>query len=76
MGEGSLDRRQRILPSDQADRMLSLWNSARLGGGHASESAPTQRKIEFQTIAAYDDGAKLTGQAGELDHGVNNLFPV
>jgi hypothetical protein len=76
LGEGSLDRRQRILPGDQADRMLSLGNSARLGGRHASESASSQRKIEFQTIAAYDDGAKLTGQAGELDHGIDDLLPV
>ena len=67
---------RRVLARDQADRVLSLGNAAGRGGGHANESAPSQRKIEFQTIAAGDDGAMQIGQAGELDHGIDDLLPV
>jgi hypothetical protein len=75
-GEGSFDRRQRILTRDQADRMLSLWNAARFGGGHANESAPSQRKVQFQTVAAGKDGAMQIGKTGELDHGIDDLLAV
>ena len=67
---------KRVLPGDQADRVLSLWNAAGRGGGHANEPAPSQRKIEFHTIAAGDDGAMQIGQARELDHGIDDLLPV
>ena len=56
--------------------MLSLRNAAGLGGRHASESASSQRKIEFQAVAPGDDGAKLTGQAREFDHGIDDLLAV
>ena len=42
----------------------------------ANEPAPPQRKIEFQAIAAGDDGAMQMGQAGESDHGIDDLLPV
>ena len=56
--------------------MLSFWKPAGLGGGDPKESAPSQRKIEFHAVAAGDDGAVQMGQAGEVDHGIDDLLPV
>jgi hypothetical protein len=64
------------LTRDQAYRVLRAWNAAGRGGGHANESAPSQRKIQFQATAAGDDGAMQIGQACELDHGIDDLLPV
>jgi hypothetical protein len=75
-GEGSLDRRERILPGNQTDRVLSLGNAARLGGSHTNEPAASQRKLEFQAVAAGDDGAMQIGQAREFDHGIDDLLAV
>jgi hypothetical protein len=57
LGEGSLDSPQRVLTCDQADRVLRPWNAARRSGGHANESTPSERKIQFHSIAAGDDGS-------------------
>ena len=54
----------------------ALGMRAGCGGGHANESAPSQRKIQFQATAAGDDGAMQIGQACELDHGIDDLLPV
>jgi hypothetical protein len=74
LGQRRLDGLKRVLPRDQADRVLSLWNAAGCGGGDAIEAAPPQRKIEFQAVAAGEDGAMLRGQARELNHGVDDLL--
>jgi len=56
--------------------VLSPWNAAGRGGGHANEAAPPERKIEFEAIAAGDDGAMQIGQTRKLDHDIDDLLPV
>ena len=53
-----------------------LRDAAGRGGGDPDESAPSQRQIELQAVAAGDDGAMQIGQAGEADHGIDDLLPV
>jgi hypothetical protein len=65
-----------VLPHDQADRVLPLWNAAGCGCGYADESAPPEPKIQFHTIAAGGDGAMKSGQARESDHGVDDLLTI
>ena len=67
---------KRILSRNQADRVLSLRDTAGCGGGHTNVPAPPQCQIEFQAIAAGDDGAMQIGKAGEVDHGIDDLLPV
>jgi hypothetical protein len=74
--QSSFNGRKRILPRDQADRVLPLRDAAGRGGGDANESAPSQRQVELEAIAAGDDGTMQAGQAGELDHGIDDLLPV
>jgi hypothetical protein len=56
--------------------MLSPRNPAGRGGGDAKVAAPLQGKIQFQAVAAGDDGAVQIGQARELDHGIDDLLAV
>jgi hypothetical protein len=76
LGESSLNGLKRILACDQADCVLPLWNAACRGGGYPKETPPSQRQIELQAAVARNDGAMQAGQARELDHGIDDLFPV
>jgi hypothetical protein len=59
--KGGVDSRKRGLPRDQADCVLPPWDATGRDGGDANEAAPLQRQIEFQAIAAGDDGAMQIG---------------
>jgi len=76
LGKGRFNGGKRVLSRDQADRVLALRDTAGRGGGDPDESAPSQRQIEFEAVVARDDGAMQIGKAGEVDHGIDDLFAV
>ena len=76
LGKSCFDGGKRVMSRDQADRVLRARDAAGRGGGDPDKSAPSQRQIELQAVVACEDGAIEIGQAGEVDHGIDDLFPV